>query len=261
MEGSTALQPLQINIPFPEADERHLHVRVGACRLRINPGAADPWVSGVYEDPSGLLPLRVVEDGGTARVTQSTDFSTFPNRVTGPARLDLTLGSAKSYRLTLETGASDSTLELGGLPITRLVARQGAGRYQIAFSAPNPVEMSEFDVQAGAVGIEIRNLANANLGELSVDGGAAAYTFDFGGTLRRNAHARISTGASSIEIIVPGQTAARISTETMLGHVDIGDGFTKREGAFWTEAAVSGTTPVLTVNASVALGALRLRTS
>jgi hypothetical protein len=45
----------------------------------------------------------------------------------------------------------------------------------------------------------------------------------------------------------------------MLGGVDIGDGYTKKEGAFWTEAAVRGTTPVVIVRTNVALGQLSMR--
>jgi hypothetical protein len=35
----------------------------------------------------------------------------------------------------------------------------------------------------------------------------------------------------------------------------------KKEGAFWTEAAMAGKTPVLTIHANVAIGALSLRTT
>jgi hypothetical protein len=41
--------------------------------------------------------------------------------------------------------------------------------------------------------------------------------------------------------------------------VDVGDGFTKREGAFWTEAWSAGDKPLLTIRAGVRLGALQLR--
>jgi hypothetical protein len=40
---------------------------------------------------------------------------------------------------------------------------------------------------------------------------------------------------SGVEVSVPASTAARVVSETTLGSVDVGDGFTKREGAFLTE--------------------------
>jgi hypothetical protein len=121
--------------------------------------------------------------------------------------------------------------------------------------------MSLLDLDAGAVSIEMKNLANANFAEMSIDGGAAAYKFDFGGTLQRDAHVKISTGMSSVEIHVPASTAAKITTESVLGGLNVGDGFTKREGAFWTRAALDGKTPVLTIHASITLGGLNIRTT
>jgi hypothetical protein len=46
-----------------------------------------------------------------------------------------------------------------------------------------------------------------------------------------------------------------------MGGVNVGDGFTKKEGAFWTEAAVRGQTPVLTIEANISLGGLTIKVS
>ena len=94
-----------------------------------------------------------------------------------------------------------------------------------------------------------------------MNGGAAGYKFDFGGTLQRDARVSIVAGMSGVEIRVPGSTAAKIATETFLGGVDLGDGFMKQEGAFWTRAAVEGRTPVLSVHANVTLGGLVIQNS
>ena len=97
------------------------------------------------------------------------------------------------------------------------------------------------------------------IAEMGVDGGAASYKLDFGGELKRDARVRITTGMSSVEIRVPAGTAAKIVAESTLGGFDIGDGFMKKEGAFWTEAALAGKTPVLTIVANVSLGGLMIR--
>jgi hypothetical protein len=121
--------------------------------------------------------------------------------------------------------------------------------------------MSLLKLDSGAVGLTMNNLANANFAEMTVDGGAAGYVFDFGGSLQRDAYVRITTGMASVEVRIPSTTAAKITTESVLGGLDVGDGFTKKEGAFWTEAATAGTTPVLTIHANVTIGALSLRTT
>jgi hypothetical protein len=163
--------------------------------------------------------------------------------------------------LSIETGASELTGDFGSLPLTRLVIRQGAGKATLDFSAPCPQPLSLLEISAGAVEMRVQHLANANAAEILVNGGAAAYTFAFDGTLQRDTHARINTGMSSVEIAVPATTAATITSDSFLGSLQVGDGFSKREGAFWTPAAVEGKRPVLSVQTNVALGSLRLRIS
>jgi hypothetical protein len=135
----------------------------------------------------------------------------------------------------------------------------GAGKGTIDFSRPNPEIMTLLEVGAGAVGLEMQHLANANCAAMSLNGGAAAYCLDFGGVLQRDMHARLSTGLSSLEIRIPQLTPTRFFAESFLGSLDVGDGFTKKDGAFQNESAVAGKSPLLSVSATVALGALRAR--
>jgi hypothetical protein len=129
----------------------------------------------------------------------------------------------------------------------------------VNFSAANPQPMSLLRLEAGATGLEMRNLAHANFTDMTVDGGAAGYTFDFGGTLRRDAHVRLTIGMSGVEVSVPATTAAKIKAGIVMGGVNVGDGFTKKDGAFWTEAAIKGQTPVLTIEANISLGGLTIK--
>lgn len=248
-----------INIPFPEAADLHLRITVGACRIRIVPADGEAWVTGTYRDPSRAIPCRISQEGGTVTISQDQNFGNIFGIFSGVPTLELSLGKARVYSLTLETGASEDKSDLGGLPLNRFVFKHGAGKTDIDFSAPNPEVMSLLSIGAGAASLEMTNLANANFTEATIDGGAAAYKFDFGGTLQRNGHVRISTGMSSVDISVPASTAAKITPESILGGMDIGDGFTKREGAFWTAAATAGGTPVLTIHTNVAVGSLNLR--
>jgi hypothetical protein len=251
-------QAAPIDVAYPESSSLHLKLSVGGCRLKVAPGSA-AWVTGAYYDPSGVLPHRIEREGGMVKITQEYRSADWLNLLGGVTpRFDLALGAAKPYALTLEVGASECSFDLGGLPLSRLLIKQGAGKVGFDFSAPNPEAMSLLSLDSGAVGMEMKNLANANFAEMSVNGGAASYKFDFGGSLQRDGHVRITTGMASVEIIVPATTAAKITTESVLGGVNVGDGFTKKEGAFWTEAALAGKTPVLTIHANVTMGALHL---
>ncbi|MCL5670359.1 MAG: hypothetical protein M1423_03545, partial [Acidobacteria bacterium] len=246
-----------IAIAYPDAVELELRVSMGACRIRISGGAEDGlWASGAYEDPTGALPPRIEQDGGVARIRQRHSITSFRG-FTGRPQLNLALGGKKPFALRLETGACEGVVDLGGLPLTRLVLKQGAGNCAVDFSEANPAEMGVLDVDAGAVNLVMRHLANANFHEMALDGGAAAYELDFGGALQRDASVRINSGVSSVKLIVSADTAAKLTPGSVLGSLNVGDGLTKKEGAFWTAAAIAGKTPVLSVVANVALGEAR----
>jgi hypothetical protein len=246
-----------VQIPFPDAGDLRLRFSIGPVTLRLAPGDGDDWVSGTYSDPSGKMPCRIVTEGGTVRISQD-------NRWRGIMRqtpvFDLRLGRAYPFALTMESGATDSgDCDLGGLPLTLLDVKHGAGDFGVDFSAPNPTAMERIHLVAGAAEIVAKNLANANAAAIAIEGGAASITLDFGGDLQRDTRVKINAGMASVELRVPGETAAKIVPHSTLGSVDAGDGFMTREGGYWTSGAVMGGTPILTIDATIALGSLKLR--
>ena len=251
-----------IQVAYPSVDNPRLRIALGACRFAARPGEGDEWVAGTYSDPTDRRPLRIVEEQAGVTITEAEpSFERIPAVFGGVPRYELEFGKENPFALTIETGASDFDLDLGGVPVSRLMVRQGAGKFELGFPQPNPEHMELLEISSGAAAIELENLANANFSELRLSGGAASYELDFGGVLSRDAEVSIETGLSRVVVSVPSSTAARLATETTLGSVDLGDGFTKREGAFLTEAALSGDGPVLRIRAGVRLGSLQLRTT
>jgi len=248
----------EIRIPFPEATELDLRIRVGACRLQLTRGGAGDWVTGTYDDPTGTLECSVRQEGGSARISQEPHMAAMLGWRHGIPTFNLALGTGRPYILSIETGACDTDFELGGVPLTRLSIKMGAGKNVLRFLEPNPQVLTVLDVDAGAGSYELRNLANAGFADMTLDGGAAAFVCDFGGTLQRDASVHISSGMSTVEIAVPSATAARIRAESVLGMINTSDGFTTREGGYWTHAAVEGARPLIGIRASVALGTLTL---
>lgn len=248
-----------LKIEYPSSSDLHLELNVGACRLKAASGAGDAWLTGTYQHPSGALPPKIEISGGHAKLSQEFKLAGLEGLFTSAPRFDLKLGTAMPYALTLQGGAYEGEYDLGGLPLTKLVIKKGAGEFEFNFSAPNPQVMSLLEIDAGAASIEMENLANANFSEMKFSGGVGSYELDFGGTLQQDAHVKISTGVSSVEISVPASTAAKIITAGVLSGLDVGDGFTKREGAFLTEAATGGKTPLLTIHADVSVGSLKIK--
>jgi hypothetical protein len=250
-----------IRVAYPSTGNPQLRIALGACRFKARPGEGDEWVAGTYNDPTDRRPLRIIEEEAVVTITEAEpSFEQIPAVFGGVPSYEVEFGNKRPFALTIETGASDFDLDLGGIPLSRLMVRQGAGKLELGFPSPNPEPMELLEISSGAAAIELENLANANLSEMRLSGGAANYELDFGGVLSREAEVSIETGISGVVVSVPASTAARVTAETTLGSVDVGDGFMKREGAFSTEAALRGDGPVLSIRAGVRLGSLQLRT-
>ena len=251
-----------IQVAYPSVGDPHLRIALGACRFTARPGEGDEWVTGTYTDPTDRRPLRIVEEEAGITITEAEpSFERIQAVFGGVPRYELEFGKERPLALTIETGASDFDLDLGGVPLSRLMVRQGAGKFELGFPQPNPEPMELLEISSGAAAIELENLANANFSEMRLSGGAASYELDFGGVLSRDAEVSIETGISGVVVSIPASTAARVTAETTLGSVDVGDGFTKRDGAFSTEVARSEDGPVLRIRAGVRLGSLQLRTT
>ena len=251
-----------IHVAYPSLGNPHLRIALGACRFAARPGEGEEWVAGTYNDPTDRRPLRILEEEASVTITETEpSLERIPGVFGGVPRYDVEFGKQRPFALTIETGASDFELDLGGIPLSRLMVRQGAGKVELGFPIPNPEPMQLLEISSGAAGIELENLANANFSEMRLSGGAASYELDFGGALSRDAEVNIETGLSAVVVSVPSSTATRVVAETTLGSVDVGDGFTKREGAFLTEGALSGNGPALRIRAGVRLGSLQLSTT
>ncbi len=252
---------VSVNIPYMDAEYHQLHIAVGACRLKITPGEGGRWVTGTYSGAIEALPLTISQENGKVRISQRQGWDEMLRLMEGVPTLELVLGKNVPYHLTIECGASESYIELGGLPLTGLAIRQGAGRIVLGFSTPNPQQMERFFIGTGASGVEINNLANANFIEMACEGGAASYKLDFGGALRSDARVKISAAMCSVEAFIPSTTPAKIIHHETLSGASADKGFTTRENAFWTTAAIQNLQPLLTLQVSLTMGSLNLHTS
>ncbi len=249
-----------IAIPYPEAETLSLRVSVGACTLSIARSEGQEWVEGTYRDPSGKIPLVVDQGAGSVRIRQAPDVESVVGLFRGAPRLDLRVGTSRPFSLLVESGANEVDLSLGGVPLTEFELKHGAGKVDIDFDTPNPIEMSTLRLATGAGLLEAENLSNANFAELIAEGGAAKFELDFGGALRRTGSVRVSTGAAGVEIDVPADIPAKVAAKTTLGSIAVGSGFTTHDGGYWNAAAEGGGDPALVMDVTVAVGSLRLST-
>ena len=250
-----------IHVPYPDTTDRELRITADACHIHLRAGAGQEWVSGTYQDPSGQRTPTLTQEGGTLVIDHvRTSRDLIGELVEGTPRFDLRLGTTPPYTLTIQAAAIQCDAELGGLPITGLAVNQQAGHSRLSFAAPNPQSMETLQLRADGADLEVHRLANAHAAAISLEGEATSYQLDFGGgALQHSTHVTISTPASSVELSVPPSTPARIASVSLLSELELGDGFSNQEGAFWTPAAAAADRPLLTIDATVEVGKLKLR--
>lgn len=253
-----SVTPISIAFPSDASTPHRLRMTLAPIRLRISAADQEEWLTGSFTDPTGQMPLTVQTDGASVRITSNKNVTAF-RKLKAPV-LELKVSTRRPFALSLDLGASDQTqVDLGGIPVTEADIKIGAGQAKFDISTPNPREMELFSLKAGAAELTLLGLGNSNARKIEIDGGAASVSIDFGGRLQRNLDAGIRTGMASTEVVVPKTTAARIRTKTALSGVNVGDGFTVKDGAYSTLAFLGGQQPVLTIDMQSALGSVALK--
>jgi hypothetical protein len=237
----TTIAAASILIPYPEtALPPHLHITVGPCILRVTAGDAGSWVQGRYHDPSGKMPLHISDNGPVTRVALANEPEELLGLLDGLPALDLALGTAQPFALTVTAGAGEATLELGGVPLSALTVRHGAGKATLSFSGPNPAEMSQLQWSVGAGAVEARGLGNANFSEMFIEGGAAGLRLFFDGIPRHEARVRITTALAGVELYIPAVVPAEVTSTSWLGGTEADAGFDRQGDLYRTPAARAG---------------------
>jgi len=256
----TTILTSPVSIPYPAvAGDLELRIQGGACRLRVTPADQDAFVTGTYIDPSDSISVASQTDGNRVTVRVGRSGANFFEWLNGIPELSLEIGRARPFALTIETGASETHIDLGALPITRLNVSHGAGAFDIAFSSPNPLVMSELKLSVGAGRTNARQLGNANFQSLVVEGGAASYTLDFSGTALQDASAKISTAMASVQARIPAGLAVQVMGENTLGETRADPGFTWNGAAWLSRAASEGKPIQLRIHSAMVMGQLQLR--
>jgi hypothetical protein len=246
-----------ISIALPEGDGVvDLSLGFGAGELRVFPGGEEALVQGTatYNVPDFKPEITV--SGNDVRIENgSLEIEGIPNfGEQFDNKWDLELAPVP-MDLTIEAGAYQGKLELGGLALRSVNVMDGAADVDLRFSDPNQIEMETFRYSTGASAVRLRGLANANFDEMEFKGGAGEYTLDFSGELQRDATVTIDSGVSSVRVIVPEGTSARVFFDGGLANVDV-DGEWEKRGSQYT---LEGEGPRLTINVNLGAGNLELQ--
>jgi hypothetical protein len=178
------------------------------------------------------------------------------NRIEGKegSRASISLSREVPLDLTLQFGAGDADIDLGGMRLRKLDLSTGASETKLRFSAPNPISAQEVQLRAGAAELTVSGLGNARAEHLSFEGGVGSTTLDFSGEWNRNATATVQMGVGSVSLRLPRNLGVRINRSSFLSSFDA-PGLVKRDGSYfssnWDSAAHQ-----LTVDVNAAFGSI-----
>lgn len=228
----------EIKIEQGDAAQVQATVKFGGGKLDIQ-GGSDALLQAEFAYNVDSLEPKVTYDVREKQGKLLVEHGTDPIRLDQlgrPVRGELvnewTLSFAEGVPLDLrlDVGASSGQIDLGGLSIENLDLTMGAADLRIDFDRPNPERLSSLHIYSGAAKLELHGLGNANLDELSFDGGLGTYLFDWSGEWQRSANVRILAGASEVTLRLPQKIGVRICPGDL--HRDQMDGLKEREGCY-----------------------------
>jgi hypothetical protein len=158
--GPRSVEAEEIAIPLEGAGRARVRIRHGAGRLHVSSASASPGAlaAGTF---GGGLDHRVRRDGDTLDVEMRVPSDGFPHFVMpwnwgagGALDCSFGLNSEIPLSLDLETGASDTRLDLTDLRVTDLRLKTGASATDLTL--PANAGHTRVDIGAGAASVNIR---------------------------------------------------------------------------------------------------------
>ena len=233
------------------SDETRLTISFGAGKLTLSPGAKNLVDGTAVYNVADLKP-EVKKNGNSIEIRQG-DFKSLPPFDDMKNEWDLKL-SDTPLDLTVQAGAYEGNLELGGLALKSLTVRDGAANVELSFLEPNQTEMSILRYETGASDVRLTGLANANFSTLAFSGGAGNYTLDFSGELQRDAVVTIESGFGNVSLLIPEGVDAAVTVESAAVNINHGSGWAQNGQKY----VQKGSGATLTIIVKMAAGNLTI---
>lgn len=239
-----------LSVADPKSDETRLTLSFGAGKLTLSPGAENLVDGTVIYNVKELKP-EIMKNGNSIEIKQGDFKSLPPNDMKNEWDLKV---SDTPLDLTVQAGAYEGNLELGGLALKSLTVKDGASHVDVSFGTPNQSEMSILRYETGASDVKLTGLGNANFSTLTFSGGAGNYTLDFSGGLQRDGAVTVESGFGNLSLIIPEDVPAVVTVESTAVNISAGSGWAQN-GQKYTQ---KGSGSALTILVKMAAGNLVL---
>lgn len=246
-------QTFEINEALESGSETaSVNIEMGAGTLDLSAGTEKLVEGEVIYNVKSWKPT-LTRSGNSITIKQENSSTIGIPDGTIKNKWNIQLGSVP-MDLSLSTGAYEGYLDLSGLSITSLSIRDGASKSSIRFDTLNPVEMSILSYKTGASEVTLKGLGNANVDQVSFDGGVGSYELDFTGDLSKDLNVTIKSGMSDIKLVFPTNCRTNVIINGGLSNIDINGTWTVTNNSY----SFGTTGPLVNVIIDMAVGNLQL---
>jgi hypothetical protein len=208
-----------------------------AGKLELTPGAgAELYHATVRYDADRTEPVarfdsasRVLALGVHVRGARLANFGARDDA--GSMNAELT--SRVPIDLSLELGAVDANLQLGGLRVRDLSLRGGAADVTAHFDQPNHERLGTMTLAVGAAQVKMLDLANSGVSRINAEVGAGTLTLDLGGALARDVDITATLAMGGLTLEVSPDDGIYVDERTLLGGFGK-TGFVKRGDGWYS---------------------------
>jgi hypothetical protein len=201
--------------PVAEAKELLIDLKYDVGKLEIMRAAEDLFSFDLQYDRNRFDPRFSFDSGD--RSAMRLDLNSRGGFGSGSGRdndLTLRLTDKVPLDLNLNSGVSESRLEMTGIKVRRMQLRGGVGKTEVMFDKPSGQVMNSLDVESGVGELIIHGLGNAQVEQLDFKGGVGHAELDFTGDLGAVVtEARIKVGVGAVRLTVPRDADVEVEAE------------------------------------------------
>ncbi len=219
---------------IPRKDERELKVKIfgSTGTFYISPGEKDKIaiIDGHLDKGKTIVDVNyyIEDEIGYLEFETKKDFF----KKTGEEKWYIKLCDDIPTSLEVEFGASYAVIELGGMSVKNLKISTGVSSAKLKFTQPNKMIMRKLEVETGISEFEIENLGNARFKRFIFSGGIGSFAIDLSGEILDEADLKLSLGLGDLNIHLPRDIGAVISTPSGFFSTKKFDDFYKQDGSF-----------------------------
>lgn len=239
------------------ASEARVEIRLGAGEVQLAAGEPDLLFHGRFRTNIAAWAPEVSWQDGLLRIEQGSAHGL---RDPGAKNeWDLRFSPQVALDIDAEIGAARGEMDFTGLSVRRLFLETGASDLLLRFDAPNPVQMDDLFIQAGAANLRVDGVGNAGPERIQVEGGVGNLVLDLRGAWPRSARAEIETGVGAVTLLLPTDIGVRVETRGTLGNIRADEGMAQTDNVY-VNSVYGQTDRVLEISLSVGMGGVQLMT-